>query len=129
MSMIRTQKARTGDDLLELCGEFDIAQAGSLSEVVRGMLDAAFDVGSPIFVDLSEVTFMDTKCLWELVVLRQVYTGRLMLSKPSRQVELGVAASGLEDWLRFHPEEEPDGKERALPAEHRAGFARRGSPR
>lgn len=122
MSVIRVRKTRTGDDLLELCGEFDIAQAGSLADVVRGVSDAACDVGCQIFVDLSAVKFMDTMCLQELVVLRQVYAGRLMLLKPSRQVELGVAASGLEDWLRFHPKEAPAGKEHALHAEHPEGF-------
>lgn len=101
MSVSRVRKTRTGDDCLELCGEFGIAQAGSLADVVRGISDAACDVGCQIFVALSAVKFMDTKCLWELVVLRQVYTGRLMLLKPSRQVELGVAAYGLEDWLPF----------------------------
>lgn len=129
MSVIRAQKTHTGDALLELSGEFDNVQAGSLADVVRGVSDVACDVGCQIFVDLSAVKFMDTKCLWELVVLRQVYADRLMLLKPSRQVELGVAASGLEDWLRFHPKEASAGKEHSLHTQHPEESTREGGSR
>ncbi len=57
--------------------------------------------GRSTFVDLSDVTFMDTQCIRELVVHYQLGKGRLVLCDPSQEVELSVVACDLEKWIDF----------------------------
>ncbi|WP_166396049.1 STAS domain-containing protein [Rubrobacter marinus] len=88
--------------LVELSGEFDVQARRALGKT----LNSAASWGSPVRVDLSGVTFMDSACLWELVVEYWLYRENLALCNPSPQVELGVAACGLEGWIVFRPSEE-----------------------
>jgi hypothetical protein len=52
-------------------------------------------------VDLSEVTFMDSRCVWKLAVYYQLGRGPCGLCNPSQDVGVSVAAYDLEDWLDF----------------------------
>ena len=72
---------------------------------LQSTLAGALDPGRFVFADLSQVTFLSSACLTELTVYQQIHTGRLLLCRPSPQVGLSVDASGLGDWLVFHPGE------------------------
>ena len=83
--------------LVKLSGEFDIRYLRTLENMLRDCLAS----GRSTLVDLSEVTFMDARCVWELAVYYQLGRGRIVLCNPSRHVGVSVAACDLEDWLDF----------------------------
>ena len=83
--------------LVKLSGEFDIRYRRTLENTLRECLDSA----RWMLVDLSVVTFMDSRCVWELAVYYQLGRGRIVLCNPSRHVGVSVAACDLEDWLDF----------------------------
>ena len=93
-------KSEQRDDppvLVKLSGEFDIRYRRTLENMLRDCLDS----GRSTLVDLSEVTFMDSRCVWELAVYYQLGRGRIILCNPSQDVGVSVAAYDLEDWLDF----------------------------
>jgi anti-anti-sigma factor len=81
--------------LVKLFGEFDIRYRRTLENTLRNCLAS----GRSTLVDLSEVTFMDSRCVWELAVYHQLGRGRIVLCNPSRHVGVSVAACNLEDWI------------------------------
>jgi anti-anti-sigma factor len=81
--------------LVELSGEFDIRYLRTLESMLRDCLAS----GRSTLVDLSEVTFMDALCVWELAVYYQLGRGRMVLCNPSQDVGVSVAAYDLEDWV------------------------------
>jgi anti-anti-sigma factor len=83
--------------LVKLSGEFDIRYRRTLEHTLRDCLAS----GRLTLVDLSEVTFMDSRCVWELAVYCQLGRGRMVLCNPTQNVEVSVAACELEDWLDF----------------------------
>ena len=85
--------------MVKLSGELDVRYRRTLEDTLRACLAA----GRPTLVDLSEVTFMDSRCLRELAIHYQLQlgTGRLALCDPSQEVEVGVAACDLGEWLDF----------------------------
>ena len=84
-------------ELVKLSGEIDIRCRSVLEDTLRDCLAS----GRRALVDLSEVTFMDSRCMWELAVYYQLGRGRIVLCNPSRHVGVSVAACDLEDWLDF----------------------------
>lgn len=91
------EPSRTGI-FVELSGEFDVRARRALGKMLGGVVRW----GRPVYVDLSGVTFLDASCLWELAVHYQLHGDHLVLSNPSWQVELSVAACNLEGWISFH---------------------------
>lgn len=83
--------------LVKLFGELDVRCQKILEDVLRGCLAS----GRPTLVDLSGVTFIDSRCVRELAVHHQLGQGSMALCDPSREVELGVAACDLEEWIDF----------------------------
>ena len=83
--------------LVKLSGEFDVRCQKTLEDTLSGCLAS----GRPTVVDLSDVTFMDSRCLEELVIVYQLGKGRVALCDPSQEVELGVAVCDLEEWIDF----------------------------
>ena len=83
--------------LVRLSGEFDVRYHRVLEDTLADCLAS----GRQTYVDLSGVTFMDSRCVRELVVHYQLGEGRLALCDPSREVGLSVAACDLEEWLDF----------------------------
>ena len=83
--------------LVRLSGEFDVLYQKALGDALGDSLAS----GRPTLVDLSGVTFMDSRCLRELVVYYQLGKGRVALCDPSHEVMLSVAACDLEDWFDF----------------------------
>jgi len=83
--------------MVKLSGELDVRYRRTLEDTLRACLAA----GRPTLVDLSEVTFMDYRCLRELAIHYQLGTGLVALCDPSQEVEVGVAACDLEGWLDF----------------------------
>lgn len=96
---VRVHRPTRRGILVELSGEFEVGTR----RVLGRTLDSVASWGQPVFVDLSGVTFMDSSCLWELVVQHRLHRDRLALCNPSPQVELSVAACDLEGWITFHP--------------------------
>jgi anti-anti-sigma factor len=86
-----------GAVLVKLSGEFDVRYEKVLEDTLSDCLAS----GRPAFVDLSEVTFMDSRCVRDLAISYQLGEGRVALCDPSREVELSVAASDLEEWMDF----------------------------
>jgi anti-anti-sigma factor len=83
--------------LVRLDGEFDVLYQKTLADILVDSLAS----GKPTLVDLSGVTFMDSRCLLELAVYYQLGKGRVALCDPSHEVMLSVAACDLEDWVDF----------------------------
>ena len=83
--------------MVKLSGELDVRYRRALEDTLRDCLAS----GRPTLVDLSEVTFMDSLCLRELAIHYQLGTGRVALCDPSQELEVGVAACELEEWLEF----------------------------
>ena len=83
--------------VVKLYGEFDIQYLRALENMLRDCLAS----GRSTLVDLSEVTFMEPRCVWELAVYCQLGRGRMVLCNPSQDVGVSVAAHDLEDWLDF----------------------------
>ena len=87
---------------VELAGEIDITYMDALQTFLKAVSESA----RLLVVDLSRTTFLDARCLREIVVHYQLHAGRLALCKPSPEVELSVAACDLEEWIHFHPDEQ-----------------------
>jgi len=83
--------------LVRLSGEFDLRY----EKILRDTLSDCLASGRPTFVDLSGVTFMDSRCVRELAIYYQLGEGRVALCDPSRELELSVAACDLEEWMDF----------------------------
>ena len=83
--------------LVRLSGEFDVRY----QRILEDTLGACLDSGRLTLVDLSGVTFMDSRCVRELAIHYQLAEGRLALCDPSREVELSAAACDLEAWIDF----------------------------
>jgi anti-anti-sigma factor len=83
--------------LIELRGEFDVLVQKILADTLSDCLAS----GRPTFVDLSRVTFMDSRCVQELAIYYQLGKERVALCDPSQELELSVAACDLEDWVDF----------------------------
>jgi anti-anti-sigma factor len=92
-------RARRDDQpiMVKLSGELDV----SYQKILEDTLDGCLASGRPTVVDLSEVTFIDSRCVRELAIHYQLGEGRVALCDPSREVELGVAACDLEGWIGF----------------------------
>jgi anti-anti-sigma factor len=86
-----------GAVLVRLSGEFDV----SCQRVLEDTLGDCLASGRLTFVDLSGVTFMDSRCVRELAVLYRLGEGRMALCDPSWEVELSVVACDLEAWIDF----------------------------
>ena len=100
LTMFESAQRDERDDrpvMVKLSGELEVRYRRTLEETLRACLVA----GRPTLVDLSEVTFMDSRCLRELAIHYQLGTGRMVLCDPSQEVEVGVAACDLEGWLDF----------------------------
>ena len=80
-----------------LRGEFDLSCHAALGSALEG----ALGLGTSVFVDLSRVTFLDASCVRELALALSLHGERLVLVAPSREVEVSVAACGMEDLVRF----------------------------
>jgi anti-anti-sigma factor len=83
--------------LVKLSGEIDVRYQKILDDTMSDCLAS----GRSTFVDLSGVTFMDSRCVRELALHYQLGNGRVALCDPSWEVELGVAACDLEEWIDF----------------------------
>jgi anti-anti-sigma factor len=83
--------------LVRLSGEFDVRYEKILEDTLSDCLASERQT----FVDLSGVTFIDSRCVRELAIHYQLGEGRVALCNPSREVELSVAACDLEAWLDF----------------------------
>ncbi len=83
--------------LVKLSGDFDVRYHKILEDVLRKCVAS----GRPTLVDLSEVTFMDSRCVRELAFHHQLGQGSMALCDPSKEVELSVAACDLEEWIDF----------------------------
>ena len=83
--------------LVRLSGELDVRYEKILEDTLSDCLAS----GRPTLVDLSEVTFMDSRCVRELAIRYQLGEGRVALCDPSWEMELGVAANDLEEWMDF----------------------------
>jgi len=83
--------------LVTLSGEFDVRYERILEDTLSDCLAS----GRPTFVDLSGVTFMDSRCVRELAIHYQLGEGRVALCDPSREIGLSVAACNLEEWMDF----------------------------
>ncbi len=94
-----TQRDRCEDHsiLVKLSGEIDVRYQKILDEILSDCLAS----GRLTFVDLSGVTFMDSRCVRELAFHYQLGNGHVALCDPSREAELGVAACDLEEWIDF----------------------------
>ncbi len=83
--------------LVKLSGEFDVRYEKVLEDTLSDCLAS----GRLTLVDLSGVTFMDSRCVRELAIGYQLGEGRVALCDPSWEVELSVAACDLEEWIDF----------------------------
>src|ERR671916_2007409 len=83
--------------LAKLSGELDVLYQKMLGDALGDCLVS----GRPTLVDLSEVTFMDSRCVQELAFYYQLGKERVALCDPSQELELSVAACDLEDWVDF----------------------------
>ena len=76
--------------LVELAGEFDASELALVSR----KLDDASQLGLPVSVDLSGVTFLDTLCTAELVARSSLGGGCLRLCEFSWQAAASFRACG-----------------------------------
>ena len=89
------QHERDGDVALVVVGEIDLATSDAFYDQLRVLVAAAH---SPAFVDLSEVSFIDSSGLNALVRASRVADGAgasLVLLAPSRAVRRVLLLSGL----------------------------------
>jgi len=86
-----------------LTGELDVRY----QRILEDILDDCVSSGRFALIDLSGVTFMDSRCIRELAIQYLLSDGRLVLCDPSREVALSVAACELEDCLDFFCTTEP----------------------
>jgi anti-anti-sigma factor len=84
-------------ELVKLSGEIDIRCRSVLEDTLRDCLAS----GRRALVDLSGVTFIDSRCVRELAFHYQLGGERIVLCDPSQDVEVSVAACDLEHWLDF----------------------------
>jgi anti-anti-sigma factor len=82
--------------VVSLRGELDMATAEGLSDWLVAI------AGSPVVVDLSGLTFMDSTGITALVMARKTMTedgNELILSRPPPMVERVLQITGLSGWL------------------------------
>lgn len=95
---------RAGERILVVTGEIDIATAPEL----RCELDAlSLGAHSPVVVDLSGVTFLDSSGISALVAARQAVAGTdatLVLLEPSPPVRLVLEISGVGELFEIRDE-------------------------
>ena len=84
--------------LVELAGEFDLHDLGTLRDALGG---AAAPGRPAAVVDLSGVTFLDIGATRELAIRSQLHADRLTLRNPSPAVRASVAACGFGSWFDF----------------------------
>lgn len=111
VSGIRIGRAELRGVLIELTGEFDVHDLGTL----RRTFDDTLSSGLPTYVDLSGVAFLDAACTRELAAQYHLYGlyGRLLaLRDPSWQAEasfracsLGYLVGSYLDGEQFYPTE------------------------
>jgi anti-anti-sigma factor len=94
---LRSEQRDERPVLIKLSGEFDIRYRSAIEDTLKDCLAS----GRPALVDLSEVTFMDSRCIQELAVHYQLGGGRMFLCDPSEDMEVSAAACDLKDWLDF----------------------------
>ncbi len=90
---IRIGRAELRGVLIELTGEFDVHDLGTL----RRTFDDTLSSGLPTYVDLSGVAFLDAACTRELAAQYHLYGlyGRLLaLRDPSWQAEASFRTCG-----------------------------------
>jgi anti-anti-sigma factor len=109
---VRERIRRSRGVRLGLSGELDLQCLPELKRALRAALGAR----RRVWVDLSEVTFMDALCLRELTVQYQLHSDRLILWRPSPEVGLTLVICELEDWVSFHPHLTTDGERRRVPS-------------
>jgi anti-anti-sigma factor len=95
--MSEAARREAGPILVKLCGECDVLS----QKILAGILGDSLASGRPTFVDLSGVTFMDSRCVRELALYYQLGKERVALCDPSEELELSVVACDLEDWIDF----------------------------
>ena len=107
------RRNRRGDRplLVKLSGELDVRYRKDIEDILGDCLAS----GRQTLVELSEVTFMDSRCVRELAVHYQLGQGRVALCDPSQEVELGVAVCDLEEWIDFVYTTDASGERRATP--------------
>jgi hypothetical protein len=86
--------------LIELIGEFDIHDLGTLRKVLSLVLSARL----PTHVDLSRVTFLDVGCARELATQPWLYD-HLMLRDPSWEAKASLKVCGREACIAAYPRE------------------------
>jgi len=101
---MKVREDERGGLLVELSGEFDLRNLASL----RGFLEDIAELGPPVVVDLSRVSFLDLGSARELAVCSHLHAGRVALRAPSAQVLVSLDAFGLRDWVSFAPSPAPD---------------------
>ena len=111
--------------LVELFGEFDIHDLGTLRKVLSLVLSAQL----PINLDLSRVTFLDVGCARELATRSWLYD-HLILRDPSWEAKASLKACGREACIAAYPREGSLLREPPRPArphEHAGVEGREGS--
>jgi anti-sigma B factor antagonist len=98
-----------GVALLKLEGEHDLSTADALRE----QLERVQGTRTPVVVDVSDATFIDSSILAALVAAHRracqertglaICTGRSHSERTSRLVERVLDVSGLEEQLEIHP--------------------------
>ena len=86
--------------LVELFGEFDIHDLGTLRKVLSLVLRARL----PTHVDLSRVTFLEVRCARELATRSWLYE-HLMLRDPSWEAKTSLKVCGREACIAAYPRE------------------------
>ena len=91
-----TVRSTRGVQVIAIGGELDLATAEALSTRLAGTS------GSPVVVDLVDLSFMDSSGISCLVMAKtqMVSDGRtLILTRPQPRVERALEIVGLADWL------------------------------
>lgn len=85
-----------GERELAVHGEFDLAaEAAFMDDVERLLADDA----SPVELDLSGVSFMDSSGVRVLMILRQRYGPQIVVGELSEPVHSLFVTAGVLDWL------------------------------
>lgn len=96
---VRAVPTDSGELVIKLDGEIDIANVGELGVAVDALLDGA--VGAVVF-DLSELEFLDSSGI--AVLLRAARRApSVRLRRPRRVVRRVLEAAGLDDVLPVEP--------------------------
>lgn len=92
---------QNGAVIVRLRGELDVYNAGLVREA---LVDAAGRGGSPLVIDLGEVSFMDSTLLGVLVEARTHVTDRraFLLAAAGVEVRRALEVSGLDRHFELH---------------------------